>query len=58
MIIDIMGQFDPFHRRATVAPGAVPRLPPLHPGQALALWLFQPVRPGVGTDDATAGEGG
>jgi hypothetical protein len=25
------------------------------PGEALALWLFLPVRPGVGTDDSTAG---
>jgi hypothetical protein len=41
---------------ASVAPSgdpaskrAVPRLPPLCPGQALALWLFLPVRPSVGT---------
>jgi hypothetical protein len=29
--------------------------PPLHPGQALPLWLFLPVRPRIGTDDATPG---
>jgi hypothetical protein len=40
---------------ATVAPGADRGSSPLHPGQALALWLFPPVRPRVGTDDAAPG---
>jgi hypothetical protein len=47
---------EPRRGRWWLLAGAVRRLPPpLHPGQALALWLFLPVRPSVGTDDSTAG---
>jgi hypothetical protein len=48
-------------RRASAVPGAVrPQnrvvgSPPLHSGQALALWLFLPVQPGDGTDNAASG---